>query len=232
MRNILVLGASSGIGYATAKLLSKDNNVIAIARREERLKEFENYEVFDFSALDEIESFVKNVVKKYSKLDTLIYCGGIQNIKPLKVTKIQEAKEIFDINYFAPMLFAKAFSSKRVSNINSSILFISSIAAIKPEAGILNYSASKAALSNLTVGLAKEIAPIRVNAISPGFIKTEMTEKFSHIYSDEFIKEIQKDYPLGLGNVENIADMAEFLISEKASYITGDIIRVDGGGAL
>jgi NAD(P)-dependent dehydrogenase (short-subunit alcohol dehydrogenase family) len=228
----LVLGASSGIGYAIAKLLSKENSVIAVARREERLKEFKNYELFDFFELDKIDGFIKDIVKKYSKLDALIYCAGVQNIKPLKVTKLQESKEIFDINYFAPMLFAKSFASKRVSNTDSSIVFISSIAAIKPEIGILNYSASKAALSNLTIGLAKEIAPIRVNAIAPGFIKTEMTEKFSHIYTDEFIEDIKKEYPLGLGDVNHIADMAEFLVSEKASYVTGEIIKVDGGGAL
>ncbi len=232
LSNILVVGASSGIGYAIAKLLSKEHTVVAVARREERLKEFENYEIFDVLDLESIASFVKDLVKKYGKFDSLIYCAGAQNIKPLKVTKVDEAKELFDVNYFAPLFFAKSFSSKRVVNSNSSILFISSIAGFKPESGILNYSASKSALNNLTQGLAKEIAPIRVNAIAPGFLETEMTDSFSHIYSDAFKSKLRDECPLGLGSVEDIANLAEFLVSQKAKYITGDIIRVDGGGML
>lgn len=232
LSNILVVGASSGIGYAIAKLLSKEHTVVAVARREDRLKEFENYEIFDVLDLETIASFVKDLVKKYGKFDSLIYCAGTQNIKPLKVTKVDEAKELFDINYFAPLFFAKAFSSKRSINSDGSILFISSIAGFKPESGILNYSASKSALNNLTQGLAKEIAPIRVNAIAPGFLETEMTDSFSHIYSDEFKSKLSKEYPLGLGGVDDVANLAEFLVSKKAKYITGDIIRVDGGGML
>ncbi len=232
LNNILIIGASSGIGYATAKLLSKNSRVIAVARDKERLKEFENYELFDVSNLEEIGTFVKEIVRKHGKLNTLIYCAGKQNIKPIKVTKIDEAKELFDINYFAPLFFAKAFASKRISATNSSILFISSIAGVKPESGILNYSASKAALDNLTKGLAKEIAPIRVNAVAPGFLETPMTESFSNIYTSEFKESLKNRYPLGLGSVEDIANMVEFLVSQKASYVTGDIVRVDGGGVL
>jgi NAD(P)-dependent dehydrogenase (short-subunit alcohol dehydrogenase family) len=232
LSNILIIGASSGIGYATAKLLSLKHNVIAVARREDRLKEFENYEVFDVSKLEDIANFIKKLVKKYGKFDALIYCAGTQNIKPLKVTKIDEAKGLFDINYFAPLFFAKSFSSKRIVSSSASIVFISSIAGFKSEVGILNYSASKAALNSIVYGLAKEIAPIRVNAIAPGFLETEMTEKFAHIYNNEFKDRLEREYPLGLGNVEDVANLVEFLISPKAKYITGDIIRIDGGGML
>jgi NAD(P)-dependent dehydrogenase (short-subunit alcohol dehydrogenase family) len=232
LSNILIIGASSGIGYATAKLLSLKHNVIAVARREDRLKEFKNYEVFDVSKLEDIANFIKKLVKKYGKFDALIYCAGTQNIKPLKVTKIDEAKGLFDINYFAPLFFAKSFSSKRIVSSSASIVFISSIAGFKSEVGILNYSASKAALNSIVYGLAKEIAPIRVNAIAPGFLETEMTEKFAHIYNNEFKDRLEREYPLGLGNVEDVANLVEFLISPKAKYITGDIIRIDGGGML
>lgn len=112
------------------------------------------------------------------------------------------------------------------------MLFISSIAGEKPEKGIVAYSASKASLNAMIKALAKEVAPVRVNGIAPGFLETEMTKEYEHIYNDEFIEQIKQSYPLGLGSVEDIADVASFLVSSSAKYITGEIIRVDGGGAL
>jgi len=206
--NNLVIGSSSEI----AKELSKKMDIIAISRED-----------FDIKNLDKIEAFVKDIVKQYGKLDNLIYIAGIQNIKPLRVMKIEEIKEIFDINFFGAMMFAKAFASKRISNPNSSITFVSSIAGIEPEAGILAYSASKAALNNLIKGLAKEISPIRVNGVAPGFMKTKMTK----VYTDEFVEEMQTKSPLGLVTPKDVADVIEFLIS--SSKITGEIIRIDGG---
>ena len=235
--NVLVVGASSGIGKAIAINLARDHKVIAIARRKERLNALEEYGiqpiVFDVSHTAEIDKFVKNLVNNTGKLSALIYCAGVQDVKPLQVLKIENAKMMFDVNFFGGLFFAKAFASKLVcAKENASIVFISSIAGQWPETGILSYSASKAAIDNLTKGLAKEIAPIRVNAIAPGFLKTEMTEKFNYIYTDEFVLNIEKQYPLGLGSTKDIANMARFLISEQASYVTGNIIRVDGGGAL
>ncbi len=224
--NNLIIGASSGIGEAVTTRLGG----VAVARREERLKQFEKYEPFDISNLDEIEEFVKRVAKKYGKFDNLIFCAGIQNIKPLKVTKAEDILQIFTTNLISAMLFAKAFSSKRVCNQNASMVFISSIASLKPESGILAYSASKAGLNNFIQGSAKELAPLRVNGIAPGFLKTEMTEKFSSIYTDEFIENMKKNSPLGLANLEDIVDTIEFLIESK--HITGEIIRVDGGAIL
>jgi len=236
-RNVLVVGASSGIGKTIAINLARDHKVIAVARRTERLNALRKYGiqpiVFDVSHTAEIDKFVKGLVKNTGKLLALIYCAGVQDVKPLRVLKVEEAKAMFDVNFFGGLFFAKAFVSKIVrTKENASIVFISSIAGQKPEPGIINYSASKSAIDNLTKGLAKEIAPIRVNAIAPGFLKTEMTEKFKHIYTNEFVSNIEKQYPLGLGSTEDIANTVRFLISEQASYITGNIIQVDGGGAL
>ena len=224
--NNLVIGASSGIGEAIVKRLGG----IAVARRESKLKQFNKYEIFDVANLDKIENFVKTIVKKYGKFDNLIFCAGMQNIKPLKVIKESEIIEIFTVNLFSAMMFAKVFSSKRISNPNSSMVFISSIASYKPESGILSYSASKAALNNFIQGAAKELAPIRVNGVAPGFLQTEMTEKFAHIYNDEFIKNLEQNSPLGLVTLEDIVDSVEFLINSK--HITGEIIRIDGGAIL
>ena len=109
--NNLVIGANSQI----ANELSKIIDIIPI-----------NREQFDIYNLDKIDDFIKQIVKKYGKLDNLIYIAGIQNVKPLRVMKIEEMKKIFDINFFGAVIFAKSFSSKRVSTQNSSIVFISS----------------------------------------------------------------------------------------------------------
>jgi NAD(P)-dependent dehydrogenase (short-subunit alcohol dehydrogenase family) len=224
--NNLVIGASSGIGEAVVKKIGG----VAVARREEKLKQFEKYEVFDVTKLEEIEGFVKNCVNKYGKFDNLIYCAGIQNIKPLKVTKIDEIIQIFNTNLFAAMIFAKIFSSKKISNSSASMIFISSIASYKAESGILSYSASKAGLNSFIKGAAKELSPIRVNGIAPGFLQTEMTQKFKYIYNDEFIENLEKNSPAGLVDMEDIVKTIEFLINTK--HITGEIITIDGGALL
>ncbi len=224
--NNLIIGASSGVGKAVVDKLGG----IAVARKEERLKEFEKYEIFDVSILDKIEDFVKRVAKKYGKFDNLIFCAGIQNVKPLAVMKPDEIIEIFNTNIISAMIFAKVFSSKRVSNPNASMIFISSIASIRPESGILAYSASKAALNNFIRGAAKEMSPLRINGVAPGFLKTQMTEKFSYVYTEKFIEELDKNSPVGLANIDDVVNTVEFLINSK--HITGEIIIVDGGAIL
>jgi len=220
--NNLVIGASSGIGEAISQKL----DAVAVARREEKLKQFDRYEVFDISKLDEIEKFVKDLVKKYGKFDNLIFCAGVQNIKPLKVMKVDEIIEIFNINLFSAMIFTKAFSSKRVLNQNGSMIFISSIAGNNPESGILAYSSSKAGLNNFIKGATKEFG-IRVNGIAPGFIKTQMTKKFDNIYTQDFIEDLNQKSINGIANVDDIVKTVEFLISSE--HISGEIITVDSG---
>jgi gluconate 5-dehydrogenase len=220
--NNLIVGASSGIGEAIARKL----NGVAVARREEKLKQFEKYEIFDISKLDEIENFVKNLVEKYGKFDNLIFCAGVQNIKPFKVMKVDEIIEIFNVNLFSAMIFAKAFSSKKVLNQNGSITFISSIAGNNPESGILAYSSSKAALNNFIKGATKEFG-IRVNGIAPGFVKTEMTKSFNNIYTQDFIEDLDQKSINGIVNINDIVKTVEFLISSK--HISGEIITVDSG---
>ena len=238
MANALVVGASSGIGRAIALKLSKNYQVFAMARREDRLKELKESGItpipFDVTNLNDIEKAVKALSKEYGKFSTLIYSAGVQNIKPLRVNKISEVEYLYRVNTIAPLFFAKAFASKSVVDKDNypSMLFISSIAGEKPEKGIVAYSASKASLNAMIKALAKEVAPVRVNGIAPGFLETEMTKEYEHIYNDEFIEQIKQSYPLGLGSVEDIADVASFLVSSSAKYITGEIIRVDGGGAL
>ena len=234
---VLVVGASSGIGRRIVEVLSKDMTVIAIARRKDRLDSLHdlgvNTKQFDVTDFEEILPFVRQISKEYGRISSLIYAAGTQEINTIKSIQIDKAKKMFDVNFFGAMWFAKAFTNKLIrSKHNPSITFISSVAGSQPEIGILNYSASKAALNNLTKGLAKEIAPVRVNAIAPGFLRTEMTEKFQDIYNEEFISNMERSLPLGLGDVNDIAQVVKYLISEESKYITGNIVNLDGGGSL
>jgi len=237
MDNLLVVGASSGIGREVALKLAKTYRVFAMARREDRLRHLEEAGIvpvpFDVSELEAIEGRIKDLAKEQGRFKALVYCAGMQLVKPLRMLKPVDLQRMFAINFYAPVLFAKAFAVRAVhEKENPSLVFVSSIAAQRPEPGILAYSASKAALDNLVKGLAKEIAPIRVNAVSPGFLHTEMTKKFAHVYDDTFMEKVEKEYPLGLGSPEKVASLIAFLISDEADYITGDIVRVDGGGML
>jgi len=237
MDNVLVVGASSGIGRATALRLAGRYRVFAMARRADRLEALTTEGIvpvaFDVTRFDEITPTLKDLAKEYGRFQALIYCAGVQNLKPLRMLKATDLETIFAVNTYAPALFAQAFAARAVhTKENPSMVFVSSIAAQRPEPGILAYSASKAALDNMVKGLAKEVAPIRVNGVAPGFLRTEMTKRFAHVYDEAFVERVEKSYPLGLGSVENVAALIDFLVSDDAAYLTGEIIRIDGGGAL
>lgn len=232
--NILIIGSNGSIGSSIVEILCKNHNVIATYNQNhslERFKDQVSFEKFDVSNLDLIGNFFDSLVKKYGPIKSMVYVAGVQNIKPIKLINVDDCRHQFDVNYFAPLFFSKAFSKKNAHTVDSSIVFISSIASKKPEPAILNYAASKAALDNLCIGLSKEIKPIRVNAVSPSFLKTKMTQAFPKVYTEKHIQNIENEYPLGIGSTNDIANMVEYLVSSKASYITGTIISVDGGAS-
>ena len=233
--NVLIIGANGSLGRSIVEKLYNFYHVIATYNNKpDSLKKYKN-EIsivnFDVANLELINDFVDDLVGKFGPLKSIIYVAGIQDIKTIKFISIEDCKKQFDVNYFSPLFFSKAFARKRSHSQNPSIIFISSLASKKPEPGILNYSASKAALDNLCIGLSKEIRPIRVNSISPSFLETDMTAAFPKVYTEEFVQSLEEKYPLGIGSVNDIANMVEYLMSDNASYITGAIINVDGGAS-
>ena len=135
---------------------------------------------------------------------------------PVKHLSVEKSKELFDINYFSSMQLAKGFCDRR-ANIGegSSIVFLSSIASIRGSRGLVGYAASKGAINSAVKSLAVEVSPlgIRVNAVLPGFVVTEMTKSWSKIYTEEFIEDLDGTYPLGIGTVENVVQPIIFLLS-------------------
>ena len=243
--NILVTGASDGIGKAICILLnSLGANVIGIARSEDKLKllkeemtykEKFSYVIRDLSVdIDELPNLVSEIVKEYGKLNGLVYAAGKTELLPIKGLTITNLDNIYDINLKSLIMISKGFVDKRNSLDNSSIVYISSIASILGEKGMISYSISKAAINSLVKTLAVEVASrkVRVNCILPGYIETQMTLKTKSINSNKFLNELETMYPLGLGEPEDIANIVTFLLSDKSRWITGQNIVVDGGRTL
>lgn len=232
----LIVGASSGLGHLVAERLVKTHRVTAIARRIDRLATLEaaGASIFqcDVSDLESIPTIVDTAVETHGKIDCLIYCAGTQMIKPMRALKTSDIEMIVTVNLTAALVFARLMASQRISSIDSVFCAVSSIAAQRPEPGIIPYAVTKAGIEAMVKGLARELAPRRAVGIAPGWLETEMTEAYKQIYNDTFKADLEKRAPRGIATTAAVADLIEFLISPKASYITGQIVTIDGGASL
>ena len=240
-KNIIITGASSGIGRQCAITFSKlGANVILIARNKERLKEaFNKLEKGnhliipqDITEYIELEEVIDNTVHKVGKISGFVHSAGREMTLPLRSMQPSHYEEIFAINVIAGFELAKIISKKKYkSKEGASFVFISSIMGIIGNAALVGYSASKGALISAIRSMAIELAlkNIRVNSISPGYIKTEMSKKMFNCISEESKKEIIDMHPLGLGKPEDIANVCSFLLSDSSRWITGTNLIVDGG---
>ena len=234
----LVTGASSGIGKGVAQKLNElGASVIAVARSVEKLEETkqsskypENIYLEPKDLTDNIEdlpNFVKLLKEKYGKLRGLVCCAGVDKPISLRMLNYTESKKIFDVNYFAPLMLSKGFADKR-NNIGNgaTITMIASIAGVHPDKGQLIYSATKAALLASSKIISKELSQsnIRVNCISPAEVETPM-----YIEKNKMIGSDVNNYPLGIGQPEDIANMVCYLVSKEARWITGQNYVMDGG---
>lgn len=177
---------------------------------------------------DDVEAVVKKTLDTYTKIDILVNNAGITKDNLLVRLSPEDWDLVLSINLRGTFLFTKAVSRPMMKQRSGSIINISSIIGIMGNAGQANYAASKAGVIGLTKSVAKELASrnIRANAIAPGFIKTAMTDKIPEEMRNEMLKLI----PLGrLGEPKHVADLAVFLASELADYVTGQVIQVDGG---
>lgn len=231
--HVVIVGASSGIGHAVAQRMAADRVVTALARRVDRLESLaplgvavSGCDVTDANALSET---IRGAVEERGKLSALVYCAGLQKIKPAKLIKATEIAEILSVNLQAPMWLGGLFASKRISHDDGVFCAITSIAASRPEPGILAYGAAKAGLEAFIRGFAREAAPRRAVGVAPGWLDTEMTQAHSNIYDNAFRQRMAEGTPLGIVNVDAIVDCVAFLVSPAARYITGEIVRVDGG---
>ena len=232
----VIIGGSSGIGRSLAERLSQHDDVSVIARRKPELDELSNnYGVTtiqaDVNNFDQIHNAIIELVKINGKINKLVYCAGLQIIKPHRLMAVSEFDDLYNVNLRGALILSKLFCSAKISEKNSVFCSVSSIASINPEPGIITYSSMKAALDNMIKGLAKEYGPRRFVAVSPGWLETEMTQK-QPLYNDAFKESLKANSPLGITSVNDVVEAILFVISKKASSITGEILTVDSGSSL
>jgi 3-oxoacyl-[acyl-carrier protein] reductase len=234
-KKILITGATGGIGNC---LVEKFNNlgatVVATGTNEEKLnnlkKKFSgiHIEKFELNKHDQIEEFIEKINKKLDGLDVLINNAGI-TLDNLSIRLTEENwKKVLDINLTSSFLMCKYAIKKMLKKKYGKIINITSIVGHTGNLGQANYAASKAGIIAFSKSLAIEYARknINVNCVSPGFIKTEMTDKIS----DEFKKTLINKIPSGnLGTGEDVSNCVAFLASDMANYINGETIHVNGG---
>ena len=236
----LVTGATRGIGKQIAITLSKEGYNIALNYRTENdelenlKKEIgaNNVEVLavqgDVSNFEDCENVVKETIEKFGRIDVLVNNAGITKDMLLARMKEEDFKQVIDVNLVGTFNVTKNVISYMMKARSGRIINISSVVGISGNAGQSNYAASKAGIIGFTKSLAKEVASrnILVNAIAPGFIQTSMTD----VLKDEIKEEIAKAIPLKrMGTADDVANLVKFLASEDSSYITGQVINVDGG---
>ncbi len=238
MKTVLITGGAKGIGKAIAyEFANCGYNVVinyktseqqAIQIKEELTKQGKSVEIYnaDLCKKEEVENMIKFVVDKYKTIDILINNAGISQIKPFADIEENDWDNMINNNLKSVYLTTKAVISNMINNKNGSIINISSIWGVVGGSCEVHYSAAKAGIIGMTKALAKEMAlsNINVNAIAPGLIKTDMNKNLK----EEEIKDIEEDIPLErAGTPEEIAKTVKWLSETK--YITGQIIRVDGG---
>ena len=235
-KQILVTGASSGIGKAIAVACAKMGaTVIVTGRNVERLNETLNlmsegdHKAIS-AALTKAED-IESLVAELPKLDGLVQCAGVGSRVPCKNIGKEDLQHVFMPNVEAPILFQTAILSKRKINKAASIVYVASRAANAPSVGNAAYSASKGAIISYAKCLALELAPrlIRVNCICPGMVWTELILKDG--VDKEQLEQSQLTYPLKrFGQPEDIANLAIYLLSDASSWMTGSSLDISGGG--
>lgn len=244
-KRFLITGASSGMGAAIAlELNALGAEVIALARESKKLESKRDLALCkerfipiskDISEFAGLDKYILNLAKEYGSFDGAVLSAGLQQIAPISsVLSVENAAAIFNVNYFGNLQILKGLIDKRAKSTDgASFVWISSNASVKAQKGLANYSATKAGVNAAVKSIALEIAPkYRINAISPGFVKTEMIESWSKIYDKEYIESMDKTYPLGIGEISDITPLVCFLLSESSRWITGQNIVIDGGGSL
>ena len=234
--NIIVTGATGGIGNSIIKkLYDAGANILATGTKNEKLEElkkkFENIKVlkFDISETNNLENFIEDATKQLGgRLDSLVNNAGITQDNLAIRMSIEEWKKVIEINLTSTFLISKFAIKKMLKNKKGKIINITSVVGHTGNLGQTNYTASKAGIVAMSKSLAIEYAKknININCISPGFIKTAMTDKIDEKFKEVIISKIPS---ARLGEPEDVANAVIFLASSHADYINGETLHVNGG---
>lgn len=235
-----ITGATRGIGRQIAITLAKEGFDIVINYRKEnedlietkKMVEEQKVKCFtvqgDVSSFEDSERMVKDIIEEFNHIDILVNNAGITKDMLLMRMKKEDFESVIGVNLVGTFNITKNVIPYMMKNRSGRIINVSSVVGISGNAGQTNYSASKAGIIGFTKSLAKEVGSrnILVNAVAPGFIETQMTD----VLKEEVKEEISKTIPLKrMGTVEDVANVVKFLASKDSSYITGQVINIDGG---
>ena len=239
-RVVLVTGGSRGIGKETAKVYAENGYDVAINYVSDKTdvegikKEFQDMGVkclmikADVSNEEDVNNMVEKVISEFGKIDVLVNNAGITKDTLLMRMSKEDFDKVIDINLKGTFLVTKAVIKYMMKKRNGSIINLASVVGVVGNSGQSNYSASKAGIIGFTKSVAKELASrnIRANAVAPGFIETDMT----NVLKDDVKENIGNQIPLKrMGTAKEVAEVIYFLGTEKSSYITGQVINIDGG---
>tara|TARA_B100000963_G_scaffold264322_1_gene232442 strand:+ start:10290 stop:10979 length:690 start_codon:yes stop_codon:yes gene_type:complete len=224
MKNILLIGGSYGIGQSLVKKLYEDFNVYTACRTNENL----NLESVNYIKFDALNDTI-DISLIPDELHGFVYLPGSINLRPFKGLSIDAFREDLEINLISLIKVLKDVMPKLTKSISSSIVLMSTVAVQRGMPFHSSVAASKGAIEGLTKSLAAEYAPnVRVNAIAPSIVDTPLANRF--LNNELKIEKSAQKHPLKrIGQSNDIAEMIKFLLSEKSSWITGQIIGVDGG---
>ena len=237
---VLVTGGSRGIGKEVAEIYAENGYDVVINYVSDRTdvegikKEFEEKKVkcllikADVSNSEDVEKMIEEAIKEFGKIDVLVHNAGITRDTLLMRMSEEDFDKVIEINLKGTYLVTKQVTKYMMKKRQGSIINLASVVGVVGNAGQANYAASKAGIIGFTKSIAKELASrnIRVNAVAPGFIETDMT----NILKDEVKENIGNQIPLKrMGTAREVAEVIYFLGTDKSSYITGQVINIDGG---
>ena len=234
---ILITGASSGIGALCAKQFSRSHRLIMASENLEMLQDVlrecanpEQHILWHCNFATEREQIAASLTALLKEYDAVVnqyvHFAGLTKLLPLKTFSIPNIDLIFNVNFFSILEIMKALLKKSNAKALSNVVLISAMVSERGNVGNSIYAASKGAINSLVYTLARELAPdIRINALLPGAIETPMSQNLDA----DYVAEMTKDTPLGWGQPQAVIDYVEFLLSEKAKWITGQTLFVDGG---
>ena len=235
----IITGSNKGIGKAILELFLENNAIVwacsrnydvnAFKKLSEKYKNKIKFVNFDLSNIEQLKNAANTILEQTDSIDILVNNAGIIHSSLFQMTKINDMKNLFDINFFSQLIFTQMIIKKLIKSKEASIINISSNAALDPFEGRISYSASKSALLTSSKILSKELGRnnVRVNCIAPGLTNTNLMK---NNHTEKIIKEtIEKTSLKRIAEPIDIANVALFLASNLSKHITGEVIRVDGG---
>jgi NAD(P)-dependent dehydrogenase (short-subunit alcohol dehydrogenase family) len=231
-KTILVTGASSGIGQAVAIACARAGARVILTARDQprlaatlaRISEGDRHRIIGADLRDAAQ--VAALVEQSGEIDGVVHSAGVTGLSPVRMLQAQLLETVFDANFTAPVMLTQRLLFKKRLRTGASLVYLSSIAARTGTVGVSPYAASKAALEAFVRCLALEVAPraMRANALSPAMVETPLSTT-----DRAFLAEKSSHYPLGLGQPDDVAWAAVFLLSDASRKVTGTTLDLDGG---